>query len=386
MKIGFAITAYDKFEEAKILFEIIRKEFKNRYKISFCSNHPKGEKFAMQNDLDNYIQAKNIPFLGGNIHNPKDVRRLVSIVLRSTNSVQMSCVGAMEMEVDYIIHMHADAWVLNEIKLLELVKDLKRSGKFLAVRGCGLEYLGGDIPFGHVDDHFFVFEKKYFKRNKILDFHPEELWPHKNTIHGILGSVFIVKMGLRNIWYYRNTKDLLCYDDKILGYRGVKPSSYDPYYGFLHVHRGSFHNNFGKNIQAMYLKEAKFNNSEMINNFIKDNFIPKYKLIYSLQNHEKNLNKKIKIFLFSNDIIVRRDIMEKQNLINNTGLIIIMKNMIMRIILFFYKKIKSKRYPKINQMDIFYRDEIKLNNFIKDKWTKSIYLNKKLIQNKITKH
>ena len=46
MKLGFAITAYDKFEEAKILFEILRNEFKGYYPISFCSNHPKSKEFV----------------------------------------------------------------------------------------------------------------------------------------------------------------------------------------------------------------------------------------------------------------------------------------------------------------------------------------------------
>ena len=59
MKIGIAITTYDKFEEAKILFDIIR-SFEQDYPIAFCSNHPDGKQFAENNNIKYYIKYTSI--------------------------------------------------------------------------------------------------------------------------------------------------------------------------------------------------------------------------------------------------------------------------------------------------------------------------------------
>jgi hypothetical protein len=52
IKIGFAITTYDKFEEAKILLNILEC-FEKDYPVALCSNHPDGEQFAENNNKCN---------------------------------------------------------------------------------------------------------------------------------------------------------------------------------------------------------------------------------------------------------------------------------------------------------------------------------------------
>ena len=268
MKIGFAITAYDKFEEARILIEIIRKEFKGDYKISFCSNH-------------------------GDTHVPKELKDRISIVLRVTDTVQKSCMNAMTMDVDYIIHMHSDAWVLSEDKLIELVRSMIQRNKKIAIRfgGEGLNH------FTHqalaMDDHFFVFEKKFALENKIFDFKPEFLFPENFDIHEMLFFNIWIKAGLENIWCYRWNGQLVNYDDTLLKNNTLNPVGYDPYYKFLHVHRGSLPATYGEQIQARYLKECGFSRSDFIQQFINQHLSDNDKMLKELKIIEDMLDSKL---------------------------------------------------------------------------------------------
>jgi len=197
IKIGFAITCYDKFEEAKILFEIIRKEFKGEYPISFCCNHQDGKKFAEENKPEVYTQGRDIPLnrptgkmMFADEKWKKQTGDRAKLRLQALDGVQKSCQGALRLDVDYVIHMHSDAWTLSEEGLIRFIGQLKDRKKMLAVRGDGLEHVDlckdPATACGHLDDHFFAFNRKYFEENKILDFIPEELFPHKYSIHGML--------------------------------------------------------------------------------------------------------------------------------------------------------------------------------------------------------
>lgn len=315
MKIGFAITAYDKFEEAKILIEIIQKEFTGNYLISFCSNHPNGEKFAKANSLDQYIQAREISYWNGDIHNPNLMRDRLSIVLRSTDTVQKSCLNALKMDVDYIIHMHSDAWILDEERLIELVNRMIQLNKKIAIRGGARFDSPSSSQLLCMDDHFFLFEKKFCLENKIFDFSPELFFPERYNVHEILFLQILSKAGLQNIWYYRNTKQLQNYDQKELVLNTVRPVSYDPYFHFLHVHRGSFPGKYGQKIQAKYLIEHHFSKSSYIQSFIEKNSQDIDLCIDELLQLEKKLNKRLNFWGYSKEILDNREITAKQQLL-----------------------------------------------------------------------
>lgn len=371
MKIGFAITAYDKFEEAKILFEIIREEFQENHEISFCSNHEKGKDFAKKEGIKYYAQGRNIPYYGGDIHRPDTLKNRVSIVLRSTDTVRQSCQNALNMDVDYIIHMHSDAWVLNEKKLIDLISELNLNKKKFALRGAGLEELYQDAPLGHMDDHFFIFDRKYCLDNKVFEFKPEHFFPHIFTVHGILFINILTKIGLDKIWYYQNTKNLLNYDNKVLGMRTVKPVSYDPIHEFFHLHRGSFPDNYGKKIQAVYLKEAGFNKSEYINKFINENYENRSKLIIELNSIEFKIDKKLKRYFYPQKVIQNREINYKEKLLQHSNFKKFIYNLSYRFGKAIYLKVKNKN--KIDDIADFYKNIVKISDFVEDDWTSSLY-------------
>lgn len=370
MKLGFAITCYNKFEEANIGIEILKKEFKKSVQIVLTSNYPNSEKEIEYIDFDKYVQQEEIPFLGGDIHNPENIKKRVSIVLRSTNGVITSCKEALKLDVDYIIHNHSDAWCFDEEKIYEIVNEMKRLNKKIAIRGIGLEEYRADAPLGHVDDHFFIFEKKYALENNIFEIDLGNYFPHKLTVHGILFLNFLLKYGLKNIWYYRNTKELETYDGKILKIGGVRPVSFDPYYKFFHLHRESFPEQYGKNIQALYLKKYTNGKSKVIEKFIKEYYCDEKILLKNLSKIEKKLDKKLKIRFFEKNILESREINFKESLLKEFTIKIFIKNILKKI----EQKIKRNKAPL--RIDKYYKNEIKIQDFIKIDWLDTLYYNK----------
>jgi len=342
MKIGFAITTYNKFEEAKILFDIIRKEFKGDYPISFCSNHPSAKNFVKKEKPEIFTQGINYPLSPGPIPLPSKRRTL--LIMRATDTIQKSCQGVLKLNVDYIIHMHSDAWVLNEKKLRTLIERIIEKKKKFAVRGLGFSWMGTDTPLGHVDDHFFVFDRKFAIEKKFFDFNVEEFWPHKLSIHGILAVNLISKIGLNNIWYYKNAEKLEYWDGKKLIIPGdhLKPAVYDPEYEMMHVHRASFPEEYGKKVQALYLKKAGFKNSEYIQNFIQKYYISESKLINDIQNEENKLNRKLKVQLYYLNRVNTRDFTKKREILKIGFCKLILKAIYGYIFLFFKRKILKK--------------------------------------------
>lgn len=270
-RIGFAITTYNKFEEAKILFDIIRECFDEKHPIAFCSNHHYGEDFAVQNDIQYYIQGRDIP-LPKSKDNIKKGEMKTKLRTRAIDTVQKSCQKSLEMPADHILHTHSDGWVLDEHRLEDLVRFLKNKNKSLAIRGSGETYNScKETPYGHIDDHFFVFNRKQAIINNLFDFTPEDFNLHRHSVHDVWATIFLAKLGLKNIWYYGNTNDMIGWDGKPLGRRGVKPSIYDPLFKTLHVHRSSFKNYTGETLQARMLAQHHLTKTPYLQDFIKLN-------------------------------------------------------------------------------------------------------------------
>jgi hypothetical protein len=204
---------------------------------------------------------------------------------RAIDTVQKSCQKSLEMGCDYVLHTHSDGWVLNEHRLQHMAEYLYSQKKVLAIRGAGRHYNSEEnTPFGHIDDHFFMFNCKKAKELKLFDFNPRDFRLDKWSVHSIWSTIFLSRLGLDKIWYYGNTKKMLDYNGKQMGRRGVKPAIYDPLFGTLHVHRSSFKKEGGKILQAYHLGNAGLDKTKYLQNFIsKYNIYEPIKIYWNMQ-------------------------------------------------------------------------------------------------------
>ena len=157
MRFAIAISLYDKFDELAVLHDIFRCNFKHQFYLFVCSNHPNAKYEIKKRNLlfDGYVQGDDIEY--NNTLNK--IEKRVSIVCRSTDTVKKSCNLAMNAS-DYVMHIHCDAWPLDEKKLIDHFYSIVNTQYDVAFRGLGFSINRDDAPLGHMDDHFFIFNSK----------------------------------------------------------------------------------------------------------------------------------------------------------------------------------------------------------------------------------
>lgn len=295
-KIGIAISLYDKFEEFAILVDIIRNNWKNKYIISVCSNYPGAKKRIeeLKIDIDKFTQGENIFFSPKEM---KGVRKAVNLYSRVLDCLKKSCKGAEDLGAKYVIHLQTDAWSLSESGFIKIINHMKKNNFKAAVRGFGLTKYGHDCPLGHVDDMFFIYDVDYFRKVGFLDFNTLEMLPTRLSLHGILATLLVAKVGVSKVYLYDNHTRFLDWDGKPkYALRGrALPSALDPETGFVHVNVSSFPEGYGKKVQAMYLKEYGLTEGENIKRFLKNYYTPKEEFVKELTSIENKLKLKLRL-------------------------------------------------------------------------------------------
>lgn len=266
MKIGIAITLYDKFEELKLLVDIIRHNWKEKYIITVCSNHPDAAKHMKDIDVDAWVQGEDIKY------SPKlpYIRASINITCRILDGIKKSCTAANNLGVDYVMHLHTDAWALKEEEVVKLAEHMKRNKIRFAGRGMGLGKARPDCPLGHLDDMFFMYDVRFIEERKFFDYNPLELLPDRLTIHGVLSLLIVGRIGLSNFYLYENHTSQVFWDGKHADphFERGKPMMFDPEKGFLHIHSQSFPGDLSKNLQAYYLKKYGLTKGKAIEAFV----------------------------------------------------------------------------------------------------------------------
>jgi hypothetical protein len=292
MKIGIAISLYNKFEELGVLIDIIRNNWKGEYVISVCSNHPNPEPFIKDLDIDVFTKGEDILFN----NDIEWMRRSVNFRSRVADCIKKSCNGAMDAGADYVMHLHTDAWPLKEEEVLKVVKEMKKKKKVLAIRGMGFSRFRHDCPTGHIDDMFMIMESKRIRDKKFLEFNTIAMLPQKLSIHGVLSLLMVGRVGLENIYHYDNHIGHVFWDKRSHPgdlERGI-PSMYDPKRGMLHVHVGGFPQDLGYSVQAMYLVDNGITKGENVQAFLKKYLVNRNQLLRRLRKIEKKMNFKLK--------------------------------------------------------------------------------------------
>lgn len=267
---GIAISFYDKFDELAVLVDIIRHNWDEEYYIVVSSKHSDAVKKLDTIDIDEFVSGGEIeysPDEGDSTVAKHD--GWINLTSRVLDSIKFTCQAAIEADCDYVMHLHADAWPLEEDNFLRLTDHLDGSDDVLAMRGDGMTFRRPDYHLGRVMDQFFVFDAQYFDDISFFDYNPLELLPH-TSVHTSLMLLFLGRVGLSNIWHYSDMSNDVYWDGepKIRPFSGVRPSVLDPDWGLLHVATDEFPEDLGKSVQAMYLNRYGLTSGEHISSYI----------------------------------------------------------------------------------------------------------------------
>lgn len=263
-KLLICISTFDSVDFVKLWVDLI-------YNIFGLSNIDLLVSFGepnIEDELNKILKIKTIR--ASNIPNPVANTSSFKAVMgmRVYESIRRGLQYATKHQYDAVMHTHSDSFILDGSILQSLFAQSIRSGKVLC-RGRGFAWCGSQSPLGVIDDHFLFIPKTVLEKG-ISKISALELCPNVNNVHGMLSTVLVGGVGLRNVCFHSNIRDLVYWDDKPIELKGnfVKPSSLDRNLGLLHVNVGSFPEHIGYSILAKYLSELDLSNSEDIKNFV----------------------------------------------------------------------------------------------------------------------
>lgn len=149
MKIGIAMSTYNRPGDAAWNVDLIRNkwpETRHNYHIILCYNNPKmkGE-FEALKGIDTLVEGLDLPAT-----NKPEIR------CRQVNCWQTGIRAGLMAKCDYVIHFHADAYVLHPSWLEGQIDRMAAAGTAAAGRGYGLDHRAAKVPEGDIDDHFFI--------------------------------------------------------------------------------------------------------------------------------------------------------------------------------------------------------------------------------------
>lgn len=360
-KIGFALSLYDKFDDLETVIDIIR-SWKHDYVISVCCNHPQGKKRLQDVDYDLFCQPRHIAQFGNYMTSEKwDHAAQYAHHMRCTESVRSSCQNLEQTDVDIGVHLHSDAWFLNEHKLRVLIQNMIMKKKRVATRGNGLEYVWHPFrqcnAFGNVDDHGIIWDVPWCEQRHVWDFKPEALMYHKRSVHAQLGLVFGVKVGLDNWWYYPYHP--VDYNNCFT--RGLSPYNFDTMHRLLHVNVDTLPFDWGRSLQANMLQEHGY---DLLKEFRDKNVVSK------INDFDRLYRWRLRLCGFSRKQVSAKPPLLKKQDMSNITLRGILRNYRHQIIDWMLDKL----FPMPDDAACWYRRQGMIDELVPgDNWTSSIY-------------
>ncbi|WP_152418646.1 hypothetical protein [Halorubrum distributum] len=297
--IGISISLYDKFDDLGILVDIIRENWEGNYFISVCSNHPEAEdRIAdLNSDIDSFQQGADIKYDSS----MDDFRRSANLKYRVFNTIRTAVRGAIAADVDYVMHLHADAWQLSEEKLQQLIQDMKERNAAVAFKGRTNFFQDRYTP-GHFSDQFIIYDAQ--AANSVDLFEREAMdFPPQYVIHQILPMICLVKFGWEKLYHYSTRSEEEHWDGTpILEVRNpARPMLYNPKYEQLHIATEDFSNDLGKSLQAYYLQKHNITDGYHIKKLNETYSISKDDLFRQIENYFDSMDKKLRWYGLSVD-------------------------------------------------------------------------------------
>ncbi|NQV41133.1 MAG: hypothetical protein HQ506_02160 [Candidatus Marinimicrobia bacterium] len=306
MKIGFAIAVYDKYEEVEVCADIIKTNFK---KISsyICvgSNNPQiHDHLGTNPNIDRIVAGEDLKQL----HHTSKKRFNLSIgdvavsVMRTASNTFASVNHLIQVNVDYIVILHSDSWILNQDKLIGLIEIMEKNEKSFAFRDLNFYYTHpfSDKPSPYLVDFFMVVKKEFIVENNIFNFDSFSLIPGILTnVHSLFFYLIAIKIGWKNVLCYSSYKNFQFWDETPVYYnRYLAPYAYDPLFENIHINVGSFFDNLGEALQAKILKE-KMLVGPYIDKFVDKYFVEPHQLAQRLEYYDNHYSRKLKFRLLN---------------------------------------------------------------------------------------
>jgi len=201
MRIGIAISVYDKIAEVATNVNIIRNHWKHKdVFISVCCNHKETYKKLEKLDIDSLVMGEDYP-----VHGKPDLR------LRQYDCIKKSLTEAAKNS-DYVFHWHGDAYCLDSESLLEIIREMITNDYLISARGVWKNYKAfrgeSKAPYGEVDDHFFCIKSDHLISSKMYN-NNEQIQRIRS-----LGSVFASEGILAMLMQESTTEDkIFIYSD-----------------------------------------------------------------------------------------------------------------------------------------------------------------------------
>ena len=234
MKLGIALSLYDKIDQLRTNVSIIRDHWNtnNNSYISVCCNNPDIMNDISKLKIDKLVPGDDIKYID------KPSRRM-----RIINCIQKS---VMACEAEYIVHYHSDAYATCVEPLLEIIDEMDDKGYHVAFRGKGLEYRNPKNFSGDVDDHYIIFRRSSLIERGVFDLNIEEMqkFLQVGNPETLLGFIILNMYKPEEIFHYDNMSknkvhhscvdDENYYGDKIR-HRHMNPYNIDESRGFYHI-------------------------------------------------------------------------------------------------------------------------------------------------------
>lgn len=289
---GVAISVYDKLDEVGVLVDIIRNHWDDEYFIAVCSSDPDTYERLSELDVDAALQAAQVEYS----YDLEGAEKMsIHLNTRILDSIKKSCEACTDSGCDYVMHLHADAWPMEESTYDRLTTRLADQDAAITLRGLGAQTRHEAYWVGFMMDQFFVFDTEKAEEHRFLDFDPLDLLPHSG-IHDSLCLLVLGRFGRSNVDLYSDLSGDEWWDGKstILPYSVVGPAITNPEWNLVHVHRQSFPGNVGKSLQAHFLDAYDITSGEYVEQLLEEHLQDEEELFEAIRGIEERQDKQLR--------------------------------------------------------------------------------------------
>lgn len=285
-KVGLVISVYDKVDDLEICIELAKKA--GFHSILVVAENESAAKSALADS-----NVERVHFLESCEFKPSnDKFEFFKSITNRVWSAQRTGLRILARETDFVMHTHADGWILDGESVNSVIKKLDADDLDFAFRGMGFTFINfPGSPTGTIDDHFYIVRSSTILASKFINKPLIDFLPGYFNIHGILSTWIISEIGLSKSFHYDDTKKWKNWDGSRRNYANgnpLRPFVYSEEHQLLHCHSDDFPENLGRAIQAMYLLKAGHSEySTILKNFVTTNLdgscIEKLQRIYKFK-------------------------------------------------------------------------------------------------------